>query len=580
MRRPDTLRAVFCAAEPAGLRRPAGVHYVFAAAAAADRTALRRPGGVARVVLTLDDRDGLRRPGGDLPAPRWAGISHQPLRPRALAAPGPPATRTRRPRRRAGAVRAGDELRGAGPPSSRPRRARAPAPARRRLAAAASVSPRSPPRPRARPRRPAPAGSAGATGPPAPARPARPGPVAASGSTGTDRARPAPARLVALRPPHALGLLDRRGQAVRRRRAGRRRRVAGRSPPAPRRRRSRRRPPPPGASHRGRHPAAGERRRARHRERAVDGSDRLAPDAAGGGSAGRIGAALHRRHERGRRVLPDPAVPAQPLPGGRRPVRHPVAGARGDQRGRDRLRLRRRRLIRGRGRLDAVHAGHLGRIRRRRRRPDRRPTRTTPPTRSSPPPRYLAANGGRTDINGAIFAYNHSAAYVQSVLLRATLIESFPATMINALTELSVGVPPVPMSAAEQAAIENPPLPGTTPAPSTGNAAPPVTTNSVLTPASLSASAAPVPGRVGGRGRDRAIAPSGATGTAGAAGAAGSSAATRRGRGGLERRRPLPARAARSATRRCCARRATPTSRRCATAASWPSGSPRGTAPT
>ena len=75
---------------------------------------------------------------------------------------------------------------------------------------------------------------------------------------------------------------------------------------------------------------------------------------------------------------------------------------------------------------------------------------------------YLAAAGGRTDISGAIYAYNHSTAYVQSVLLRATLIESFPATMINALTELSVGVPPVPMSATEQAGIENPPLPGST----------------------------------------------------------------------------------------------------------------------
>ncbi len=110
---------------------------------------------------------------------------------------------------------------------------------------------------------------------------------------------------------------------------------------------------------------------------------------------------------------------------------------------------------------------------------------------------YLVAAGARTNLSAAIFAYNHSAAYVQSVLLRATLIESFPTAMISALTDLSVGVPPVPMSAAEQAGIENPPLPGSAPAPATSAAPPQVTADPTLTTDGLSA--APAPGLGGGQ---------------------------------------------------------------------------------
>jgi transglycosylase-like protein with SLT domain len=66
---------------------------------------------------------------------------------------------------------------------------------------------------------------------------------------------------------------------------------------------------------------------------------------------------------------------------------------------------------------------------------------------------YLRAAGGQNDVRGAIFAYNHSADYVQSVMLRAKLIESFPQAMIDALTNLSVARLPVPLSSSEQAAL-------------------------------------------------------------------------------------------------------------------------------
>jgi Transglycosylase SLT domain len=50
--------------------------------------------------------------------------------------------------------------------------------------------------------------------------------------------------------------------------------------------------------------------------------------------------------------------------------------------------------------------------------------------------RYLHAAGATRSLPGAIFAYNHAASYVQSVLLRAKLISAYPAVLINALTEL------------------------------------------------------------------------------------------------------------------------------------------------
>jgi membrane-bound lytic murein transglycosylase B len=58
--------------------------------------------------------------------------------------------------------------------------------------------------------------------------------------------------------------------------------------------------------------------------------------------------------------------------------------------------------------------------------------------------RYLQAAGASTNLRGAIFAYNHSDAYVSSVLLRAKLISVLPRSVIRTLTGLiDAGLPVV-----------------------------------------------------------------------------------------------------------------------------------------
>jgi soluble lytic murein transglycosylase-like protein len=57
--------------------------------------------------------------------------------------------------------------------------------------------------------------------------------------------------------------------------------------------------------------------------------------------------------------------------------------------------------------------------------------------------RYLRAAGAATNLRGAIMAYNHSEEYVDSVLLRAKLISTYPKPVIATLTGLVDGRPPV-----------------------------------------------------------------------------------------------------------------------------------------
>jgi hypothetical protein len=57
--------------------------------------------------------------------------------------------------------------------------------------------------------------------------------------------------------------------------------------------------------------------------------------------------------------------------------------------------------------------------------------------------RYLRAAGASSNLRAAILAYNHSAEYVSSVLLRAKLISSYPNPVIAALTGLTDGRLPV-----------------------------------------------------------------------------------------------------------------------------------------
>jgi hypothetical protein len=51
--------------------------------------------------------------------------------------------------------------------------------------------------------------------------------------------------------------------------------------------------------------------------------------------------------------------------------------------------------------------------------------------------RYLKAAGGDADIRGAVFSYNHSQAYVQSVMLRAQLLGGTPSELLGAVTGLT-----------------------------------------------------------------------------------------------------------------------------------------------
>ncbi len=57
--------------------------------------------------------------------------------------------------------------------------------------------------------------------------------------------------------------------------------------------------------------------------------------------------------------------------------------------------------------------------------------------------RYLHAAGASTNLRTAILAYNHSEAYVESVLLRARLFASYPPSVIATLTGLTEGSLPV-----------------------------------------------------------------------------------------------------------------------------------------
>jgi Transglycosylase SLT domain len=58
--------------------------------------------------------------------------------------------------------------------------------------------------------------------------------------------------------------------------------------------------------------------------------------------------------------------------------------------------------------------------------------------------RYLRAAGAAKDLRDAIFSYNHSDAYVSSVLLRARLLASYPQSVIATLTGLTEGSLPIP----------------------------------------------------------------------------------------------------------------------------------------
>ncbi|HEV3071090.1 MAG TPA: lytic murein transglycosylase [Solirubrobacteraceae bacterium] len=96
--------------------------------------------------------------------------------------------------------------------------------------------------------------------------------------------------------------------------------------------------------------------------------------------------------------------------------------------------------------------------------------------------RYLHAAGASSNLHTAILAYNHSEAYVSSVLLRAKLIAAYPESVIATLTGLTQGS--LPVAGARLAQDPSAPLPtvatataGAVPLAPYVNANPPAATN-------------------------------------------------------------------------------------------------------
>ncbi|HTA14166.1 MAG TPA: lytic murein transglycosylase [Solirubrobacteraceae bacterium] len=101
--------------------------------------------------------------------------------------------------------------------------------------------------------------------------------------------------------------------------------------------------------------------------------------------------------------------------------------------------------------------------------------------------RYLHAAGASSNLRAAILAYNHSDAYVESVLLRARLFASYPPSVIATLTGLTEGSLPVagaqlsPHSTVPQGVTD--PVGPVAPSPSAASSAP-AAAASASTPAS------------------------------------------------------------------------------------------------
>ncbi len=107
--------------------------------------------------------------------------------------------------------------------------------------------------------------------------------------------------------------------------------------------------------------------------------------------------------------------------------------------------------------------------------------------------RYLKAAGAAHNLSAAILAYNHSEAYVSSVLLRAKLIAAYPDQVIATLTGLIDGRPPVTgkhigwgaPTSAPAATVQLPPSSSATAGATATSASAPA--GSVLTPGSAAA---------------------------------------------------------------------------------------------
>ena len=78
--------------------------------------------------------------------------------------------------------------------------------------------------------------------------------------------------------------------------------------------------------------------------------------------------------------------------------------------------------------------------------------------------RYLKAAGGETDIRAAVLSYNHSQAYVESVMLRAQLLGGTPSQLLGAVTGLTEARFPVHAPSHYSDGFATVPASGTSPA--------------------------------------------------------------------------------------------------------------------
>jgi membrane-bound lytic murein transglycosylase B len=107
--------------------------------------------------------------------------------------------------------------------------------------------------------------------------------------------------------------------------------------------------------------------------------------------------------------------------------------------------------------------------------------------------RYLRAAGAATNLRAAILAYNHSEEYVESVLLRAKLISTYPKGVIATLTGLIDGR--LPVTGKRVAWNPLPVVPSASSATANATRVPTQPANAATgTPASTAASAASTPG--------------------------------------------------------------------------------------
>ena len=83
--------------------------------------------------------------------------------------------------------------------------------------------------------------------------------------------------------------------------------------------------------------------------------------------------------------------------------------------------------------------------------------------------RYLAAAGGTHNLPRAIFAYNHSHAYVESVMLRAELLSGEPSALVDSVSQLAEGDFPIQLGDRAPATVRRhartPRVPRPSPAP-------------------------------------------------------------------------------------------------------------------